>query len=434
MKLYDSLSKQYIEITDKVINIYNCGPTVYNHIHIGNARPLIVFDVLFRTFKALGYEVNYLHNLTDIDDKIIKAAASEGVPELELSDRYAKAYEEVRKQLNTLPMMIEKVSDNIQGIIEYIGRMLANGTAYSDDGNVYFNTAKVSDYGILSNRNLDEQIIGERVSADDKKINETDFVLWKKTKEGIQWDTPWCKGRPGWHSECSFLIEKHFGTNLTIHGGGIDLKFPHHENENAQHEALHNCHLAKIWMHVGHINVDNQKMSKSLGNFVLVKDILKKYRYQSIRWFMYQTNYRNPLDFNANIMEECNKQIAKLELTINSTKSLLINIDKLKLDKSIKSDEFLNELSNDLNIANAITIIQEMVKKINVSTRQKDFDAANLSLNQLINSLEVLGIAFEDIHNEDNIKLIKDYYKQVESKNFVESDKLRKTLTEKGLL
>ncbi len=434
MKLYDSLSKQYVEIKDKVVNIYNCGPTVYNHIHIGNARPLIVFDVLFRTLNALGYQVNYLHNLTDIDDKIIKAAALENLPELELSDKYAKAYEDIRKQLNTLPLTIEKVSDNIDGIIEYINRMLKNGTAYADDGNVYFNTAKIDNYGILSNRNLEDQIIGERVSADDKKINETDFVLWKKTKEGIQWDTPWCKGRPGWHSECSFLIEKHFGTNLTIHGGGIDLKFPHHENENAQHQALHHCGLAKIWMHVGHINVDNQKMSKSLGNFILVKDILSKYRYQVVRWFMYQTNYRNPLDYNVNIMEECNKQISKLEQTINATKTFLINQDKLSLDARVMEDSFLNELSNDLNIANGITIIQEIVKKINVSSRQKDYDVANENLNKLINCLNVLGIAFDDIHNGDNIKLIKDYYRNVEAKNFEESDKLRSALTEKGLL
>ncbi len=434
MKLYDSLSRQYVEIKDKVVNIYNCGPTVYNHIHIGNARPLIVFDVLFRTLKALGYEVNYLHNLTDIDDKIIKAAANEKMPELELSDRYAKAYEQIRKELNTLPMMIEKVSDNIQGIIEYIGRMLENGTAYSDDGNVYFNTAKIPDYGILSNRNLEDQIVGERVSPDDKKINETDFVLWKKTKEGIQWDTPWCKGRPGWHSECSFLIEKHFGTNLTIHGGGIDLKFPHHENENAQHNALHHCGLAKLWMHVGHINVDNQKMSKSLGNFILVKDILEKYRYQVVRWFMYQTNYRNPLDFNANIMEECKKQIDKMELTINAAKSQLISLNKFHEDRSIKNDDFLNELANDLNIANAITIIQEIMKKLNVAIRAKDFDNANTLLNQLINSLDVLGINYENIHTSDNIELIKKYYKEVEAKNFSESDKLRKDLVEKGLL
>ena len=434
MKLYDSLSKEFKKIDHKEpINIYNCGPTVYNHIHIGNARPLIVFDVLFRCLIAQNYKVNYLHNLTDIDDKIINEAKKTNQNELELSAFYGNEYAKIRKKLNTLEMKIEKVSDNMDGIINYIERMIDNKSAYLVNGNVYFNTAKVKNYGILSNRQLDEQIHGERVSKDDAKINETDFVLWKKTNEGIQWDTKWSRGRPGWHSECSYLIEKHFNENLTIHGGGIDLKFPHHENENAQHECLHHQGLAKIWVHVGHINVNQQKMSKSLNNFILVKDILEKYPYQTIRWFMYQSNYKNPLDFNDDMMKECHKQVEKIINLINATKSILIYKNQYSTVKDI-TKSFLDELNNDLNITNSISIIHELIKQLNICIRSKQYEQANQLLNELINDLSILGIEFEDIHNHDNISLINQYFKYVEAKDYEQSDKLRVELVKKGLI
>lgn len=433
MKLYDTLTGNLVEITQKQVNIYNCGPTVYNDIHIGNARPLIVFDVIYRTLEACHKEVRYLHNLTDIDDKIINAAKSAGVPELTLSAKYGEAYAKIREQLNTKPLIIEKVSDNIDGIIDYIGRLLKAKAAYTIDGNVYFDTSCDPSYGSLSKRNLSEQYIGERVNKDDAKHNETDFVLWKKTKDGIQWETPWSKGRPGWHSECSYLIEKYFKNELTIHGGGVDLKFPHHENENAQHECLHHQGLAKIWAHVGHINVNHEKMSKSLNNFILVKDLLNVYSYQVIRWFMYATNYRNPLDFNNEIMKKCQDDINKIKLAINQAKSYLIVNKKLVL-KPVVSTEVLAHLENDLDIANAVTTIWKINKQLNILIRNKAFDDASFQLNQLIGSLQILGIEFEDLHTTENVQLITEYFKLINEKEFAKSDDLRKELIIKGLL
>lgn len=434
MKLYDSLTNSEKTINKKKINIYNCGPTVYNHIHIGNARPLIVFDVLFRLLTHLEYDVTYLHNLTDIDDKIINAAEKEGIFELDLSNKYAIAYEKVRHDLNIKEMQIEKVSDNIQGIIDYIDELMKKNIAYEVNGNVYFNTKSIDNYGVLSHRHIDEQYHGERVDKDDNKLNETDFVLWKKTDKGLQWDTKWSTGRPGWHTECVYLINKYFKDTLTIHGGGIDLKFPHHENENAQHYSLNHKHLAEIWMHVGHINVNKQKMSKSLNNFILVKDLLLKYSYQAIRWFMYQSNYRNPLDFSIELMDNNQQQINKINKTINIAKTNLIMNDALVLDQSLQNNNFIDVLSNDLNITNAITIMLETVKNINNGIKQKNWSELNKNLNELINGLNILGISFDDLFNEQNISLIKQYKHALDNKDYETSDKLRAELIAKGLL
>lgn len=434
IKLYDSLTKMEKPILDKKVNIYNCGPTVYNDIHIGNARPLIIFDVLYRFLDFVGYEVTYLHNLTDIDDKIIKAAKERNMPELELSEMYAQAYATIRKQLNIKEMVIEKVSDNIQGIIDYIDQLILQNAAYVVNGNVYFDTKSIDNYGLLSNRQIDEQIHGERVSKDDNKRNESDFVLWKKTNEGIQWDTKWSRGRPGWHTECVYLINKYFKDTLTIHGGGIDLKFPHHENENAQHCSIYHKPLANIWMHIGHINVDHQKMSKSLNNFILVKDILQTYEYQVVRWFMYQTNYANPLDFNHEAMDNAKKQINKLKQLINTTKTIMIWQKRLIINEKIMSDAFLEQLGANLNISNGITIIQNIAKQLNLLIRNKQYDLINKPLNEIINALRILGIEFEDIHDNDNIQLIKQYYQFLDNKEYEQSDKIRQILNSKGLL
>ncbi|MGL4951225.1 MAG: cysteine--tRNA ligase [Mycoplasma sp.] len=433
MRLYNSLSQSYIDLNDDQINIYNCGPTVYNHIHIGNARPLIVFDVLYRTLLADGKNVNYLHNITDIDDKIINAAIKNKTTEKAISEMYTDAYADIRHKLNTKDMNIQKVTDNIDGIIDYISRMVDKQDAYEVNGNVYFNTKSISCYGELSNRILDDQIVGERVSADDQKLNDTDFVLWKNTKDGIKWDTKWCQGRPGWHSECSYLIEKFFGNNLTIHGGGIDLKFPHHENENAQHHALHGCGLAKVWMHVGHININNQKMSKSLNNFILVKDLIDVYGYETIRWFMYKTNYRNPLEFSDLIMQDCKTEINKIEKTINLTKTHLIMNDSYNLS-TLKSQSFLDILNNDLDISNGITYIQKLVKDINISIRAKEFLNANSNLNELIWCLSILGIEFNNIHDKTVEADIIAYKQNLDNKNYEQSDIIRDRLVLSGVL
>ncbi len=434
MKIYDTYSNTLKEFNDLDINIYNCGPTVYNDIHIGNARPLIVFDVLHRYLKAINKNVNYVHNLTDIDDKIIKKALEEKTSEKEISEKYIDAYAEIRAQLNTLPMITPKVTDNIEGIIEYIDRLIKSNHAYSIDGNVYFDISSIKDYGCLSHRNIDELENGERVNVDDNKKNPGDFVLWKKTNVGIQWDTPWAKGRPGWHSECSYLSEKYFGTNLTIHGGGVDLKFPHHENENAQNEALHNCPLAKIWMHVGHVNINNEKMSKSLNNFVLMKDLLQKYDYQSIRWFFYGTNYSNPLNFSEENIVAASNEVKKINRTINVAKTQLMINEKYVCEKTIYDEEFLQHLDNNLNIVNSITVLQSLGKDLNVEIRNKNFHNANTILNKMINSLEILGIVFDNIHTMENLNLIKSYTEELNRKNFEKSDAIRQTLIDRGLL
>ncbi len=434
MKLYNSYSKKIEEINLNEFNIYNCGPTVYNHIHIGNARPLIVFDVLHRFLLTIGKKVNFLHNLTDIDDKIINEAIKQGKKELEISSYYGEQYRIIREKLNTLPLHIEKVSDHILGIIDYIQKMIDKGVAYHVNGNVYFDTSKISVYGQLSNRKLDDQLIGERVALSSDKKNEVDFVLWKKTDIGIQWATPWGLGRPGWHSECSYLIKKYFKNNLTIHGGGIDLKFPHHENENAQHFGLYNCGLSKIWMHIGHININNEKMSKSLNNFVYVKDILESYSYQVLRWFMYKTNYQNPLNFNIDILEVCKNEIQKLNNNINYLKTILINANVFNLDNKLLDNEFIDCLENNLNITNSIVVIQKKLKDANQLIRNKQYESTNNKLNLIINCLKILGIEFDNIHNDENIKLIKKYYQAIANKDFKESDRLREILISKGLI
>ena len=434
MKIYDSYSKQLIDINEDNINIYNCGPTVYNHIHVGNARPLIVFDVLHRYLKAISKNVCFVHNLTDIDDKIINRAIEEKSDEKTVSEKYIDAYTDIRKKLNTIELITPKITDNIDGIIDYVNRLIKIGAAYSINGNVYFDISFTNDYGILSNKRIDELVNGERVNIDDNKKNPGDFVLWKKTNVGIQWDTPWAKGRPGWHNECSYLIEKYFGNNLTIHGGGVDLKFPHHENENAQNQALHNHVLAKVWMHIGHVNINNQKMSKSLNNFILVKDILEKYNYQTIRWFFYGTNYSNPLNYSNENIENAKNDIERIKKSINYSKTILIMNNQYQINDKILDQEFLNELDNNLNIVNAITCIQKKLRELNIEIRNKNFIKSNELLNIITNCLTILGIEFDNIHNLENMQLIESYVKALNDKNFEESDAIRKQLIEKGLM
>lgn len=434
MKLYDSYSKKNIEINEKVINIYNCGPTVYNDIHIGNARPLIVFDVLFRYLKTQNIEVNFVHNLTDIDDKIVNKAIENKTTEMEVSEKYIKAYKNIRKELNTLELITPKVTSNIDGIIEYIKKLIDKGFAYNIDGNIYFNISLISDYGKLSNKKIDELENGERVEINDKKRNPQDFVLWKKTKLGIQWNTEWSMGRPGWHTECSYLIEKYFSSNLTIHGGGIDLKFPHHENENAQNIALHNHQLAKVWMHIGHVNIKNTKMSKSLNNFILVKDILEKFSYHVIRWFFYKTNYTNPLNYTNDIILECKNEIDKICYNLNQSKTHLFINESFLENKNIYCEDFLSKLEDDLNIVNSVSIIQKDLKKLNTMLREGKFIELNLIYFKILNSLNILGIEFKNLHNEEIFELINQYKIYSKENNYEQRDLIRKKLIEKSVL
>ncbi len=434
IKLYDSRTNQFIELNDPEISIYNCGPTVYNHIHIGNARPLVTFDVLVRLLKHQNKSYKYILNITDIDDKIINESEKQNMSELELSSYYMDQYLKIKEKLNTIPMINPKVSDNIDGIINYVDLLVQNGAAYIEDGDVYFDTSSTSTYGEISKRKTDELLNGARVEVDNKKHNPNDFVLWKKTNKGLKWNTKWSLGRPGWHSECSYLINKHIGKQVTIHGGGMDLKFPHHENENAQNHALYNCSLAKIWMHVGMININNEKMSKSLNNFILVKDILNKYSYQSLRWFFYQSGYSNPLNYSDEIMQQMEKEIRKFENAINLAKTtLILNNFEINQHQNI-SHKFEIALEDNLNLINAITELYKINKELNVAIKEKNNVLINNLLFIIINSLSILGIEFKNIHNDYNIQLLKSWQDCLENKDYENADKIREEIKLKGLL
>lgn len=436
IKLYDSKSKKMVELSENDISIYNCGPTVYNHIHIGNARPLITFDVLYRLLIHLQKNVKYVLNITDIDDKIINKAIESNATELEISDYYTQQYFLIKQKLNTLPMINPKVSENIDGIINYIEKIVdAKYGYYISSGDVYFDTSKISTYGNVSNQNIDLLFSGIRIQNDENKKNTHDFVLWKKTNQGIKWKTKWFEGRPGWHTECVYLINKLIGKQATIHGGGMDLKFPHHENENAQNQALFGCDIAKIWMHVAMINIDNEKMSKSLNNFILVKDILEKYSYQALRWFFYQSNYSNPLNYSNNFMDQMENEINKFKKSINDAKTILyINNFELDLNNEIVNNKVIEYLSDNLNLINAITVLYDLNKKLNIAIRKKDFLNIKINLNELIGSLKILGIEFENIHTNENVLLLKEWNKYVNLKEFKKSDLIRNELIKKGLL
>lgn len=436
IKLYDSKTKKMVTLNENDISMYNCGPTVYNHIHIGNARPLVTFDVLYRLLIHFKKNVTYVLNITDIDDKIINNAIQNNVPELELSNYYTEQYFLIKKKLNTLPMINPKVSENIDGIIEYIEKIVSSGYGYYIEGNdVYFDTSKIKTYGSVSNQNMDALFADVRIKNNESKQNPHDFVLWKRTEHGLQWATKWFKGRPGWHTECAYLINKLIGHQATIHGGGMDLKFPHHENENAQNQALFNCDIAKVWLHIAMINIDNEKMSKSLNNFILVKDILEKYSYQALRWFFYQSNYSNPLNYSDQIMEQMENEVLKFKKTINDAKTLLVlNNQDFSLKNEQVNNDVIEYLSDNLNLINAITVLYDLNKKLNILIRQKDLNSVEIKLAELINSLKILGIEFENLHNDENITLLKEWDKLVKLKEFTKSDFLRKKLIEKGLL
>ncbi len=434
MKLMNSSTKQLVDLNKKEINIYNCGPTVYNHIHIGNARPLVVFDVLYRFLLSQGVKVNYVLNITDIDDKIIKKALETNKPELEVSEYYFQEYSKIKSRLNTLEMINPKVSDNIDGIISFIGDLIDKDYAYNVNGDIYFDTSKVKEYGCVSNNNTEDLQIGNRIASVEDKRNPNDFILWKQTKEGIKWNTPWSLGRPGWHTECVYLINKYLGNKIDIHGGGMDLKFPHHENENAQNLAHNDCHLADIWLHIGMININNEKMSKSLNNFILVKDILDTYTYQALRWFFYQTSYSNPLNYSDEIMNNMQQEVNKIEKQLNQAKTnLILNSYNITENQTLLSSDFIDELNKNLNLTNATTVLLKVLKQLNQAIRAKEFDQANELYNIAKNELRVLGIEFEDKFNNETLKLISDYKDAVQQKDFSVADNIREKLINLGV-
>ena len=447
MRLFNTLTnkkEEFKPIEEGKVSIYICGPTVYNHAHIGNTRPMIVFDVLRRTFEYLGNDVTFVSNYTDVDDKIIKAAKAEGITEKELTDKYIKAYEDVRAGLNIEdPTYKPRVTETMPEIIDFIQALIDKGYAYEVDGDVYFRVTKVKEYGMLSGIKVEDLIAGasdRTLSEDDKKKESTtDFALWKKTDEGIQFDTPWSKGRPGWHTECVVMINKLFKDGkIDIHGGGQDLKFPHHENEIAQSMAYNGHPIANYWMHNQMINIEGIKMSKSLGNVLWAKDKIVEFGCNVFKWLMLSTHYRNPLNMTDDVIAGVRKEVSKVEnATKNASLYLQVNHVPAHDYKKETVDAMVNALEDDLNTSLALTQILDQVKVLNqvMRVREKDNDVIATEYATLVKMGDVLGFLFEGTKlSEEDIALYEEWNAYKKEKNFDEADRVRKELTERGIL
>lgn len=451
MKVYNSLTRQKEEFVPNnldEVKVYVCGPTVYNFFHLGNARPFVVFDTLRRYLKYIGYNVNFVQNFTDVDDKIINRAKEEGISAPEVSEKYIKEYFDDAKALNIVPADTHpRVSENIQQIIEFVETLIEKGYAYEVDGDVYYSTRKFKDYGKLSKQNIEELEAGARIAVEEKKKDPLDFALWKARKEEseIAWESPWGMGRPGWHIECSAMSRRYLGPTLDIHAGGQDLQFPHHENEIAQSEACNGVPFAKYWMHNAYITIDKEKMSKSLGNFFTVREIREKYKGEVIRYFLLSGHYRSPIDFNDNLMEMSKASLARFE---NARKNLEFLIEKgegqmtddeKKVFESYDSyrAQFKEAMDDDLNTADAISAIFELVTAINQAVKDgasKEF--AQKSLDTLLELTHVLGLleAEEDADVDDEIKKLVDEREAARAaKDFAKADQIRDELKAKGI-
>ena len=445
MKIFNTLTnkkEEFKPLREGEVSIYVCGPTVYNYVHIGNTRPMIVFDVLRRTFEYLGYKVTFVSNFTDVDDKIIKAAKAEGITEKELTDKYIAAYEDVRRNLNLLfPTYAPRVTNTMDAIIKFIDNLVKSGYAYEVDGDVYFRVSKIDEYGQLSGIKIEDLVAGasERIDENDKKEESTDFALWKKTDEGIRFDSPWSKGRPGWHTECVVMINDIFeGGKIDIHGGGQDLKFPHHENEIAQSMACHHHPIAHTWMHNQMINIDNQKMSKSLGNVIWAKDMVAELGCNVVKWFMLSSHYRNPLNLTEEVLNSVKKEVAKVDNVIKSV-SLYLQVNHIANENYNKAavDGMVGALEDDLNTSLALTKILDQVKKLNLAFRQKEKNDKAIAIeNQtLLKMTAVIGFVFEPRKlNAAELEIYQAWLEAKQNKDFETADKLRTQLIEKGII
>ena len=445
MKIFNTLTnkkEEFKPLREGEVSIYVCGPTVYNYVHIGNTRPMIVFDVLRRTFEYLGYKVTFVSNFTDVDDKIIKAAKAEGITEKELTDKYIAAYEDVRRNLNLLfPTYAPRVTNTMDAIIKFIDNLVKSGYAYEVDGDVYFRVSKIDEYGQLSGIKIEDLVAGasERIDENDKKEESTDFALWKKTDEGIRFDSPWSKVRPGWHTECVVMINDIFeGGKIDIHGGGQDLKFPHHENEIAQSMACHHHPIAHTWMHNQMINIDNQKMSKSLGNVIWAKDMVAELGCNVVKWFMLSSHYRNPLNLTEEVLNSVKKEVAKVDNVIKSV-SLYLQVNHIANENYNKAavDGMVGALEDDLNTSLALTKILDQVKKLNLAFRQKEKNdkAIAIEYQTLLKMTAVIGFVFEPRKlNAAELEIYQAWLEAKQNKDFETADKLRTQLIEKGII
>lgn len=457
MKIYNTLTRKKEEfkpINDGKVNMYVCGPTVYNYIHIGNARPMIVFDTVRRYMMYKGFDVNYVSNFTDVDDKIIKKANEENTTSDVISKRFIEECKKDMEALNVLSASHHPLATGeISGMIDMISTLIDKGYAYAtDDGTVYYRTRKFADYGKLSHKNIDELEAGHRninVTGEQKE-DSLDFVLWKPKKEGEPyWESPWSEGRPGWHIECSVMAKRYLADNIDIHAGGEDLIFPHHENEIAQSEAANGVTFANYWMHNGFLNIDNKKMSKSLGNFFTVRDIEKKYDLQVLRFFMLSAHYRSPLNFSDELMEAAKAGLFRIR---NSYDNLVFLLDSSSDETDCENDEFdkayevverlvkrfEDAMEDDFNTADAISIVFELVRFINQNVNDKtDVRLLKLYLKKLSMLCDILGITLkteDKLLPKDIEKMIEDRQIARKNKDFKTADKIRDELLKQGIV
>lgn len=456
MKIFNTLTRKkedFIPLVEGNVSMYVCGPTVYNLIHIGNARPMIVFDTVRRYLEHKGFQVNFVTNFTDIDDKIIKKAMEEGVDSTVISQRYIKECKKDMASLNVKEATKHSLAtEEIDGMLEMITTLIENGNAYkAQDGTVYFRTRNFDEYGKLSHKNLDDLQGGNRsllISGQEQKEDSLDFVLWKPKKDGEPyWESPWCDGRPGWHIECSVMSKKYLGPEIDIHAGGEDLVFPHHENEIAQSEAANGKNFAKYWMHNAFLNIDNKKMSKSLGNFFTVRDISEKYDLQVLRFFMLSAHYRSPLNFSGDLMESAKSGLNRIITAYENVKYLIeqSKIEALQENETILLQEangliqkFHDAMDDDFNTADAISVIFELVKFMNtVVSQHSSKEFMKQMQNDIFVLTNLLGLIVEkkeELLDTDIEQLIQDRQDARKAKDFARADEIRQELLSKGIV
>ena len=454
MKIFNSMSRQkeeFVPIQPGKVSIYACGPTVYNFIHVGNARPIILFDVLRRYFEYRGYDVTFVQNFTDVDDKIIKRANEEGITSQEVAEKYIQEYFTDAQGLGVRPATIHpKATENMQQIIDMVQTLIDKGYAYPvENGDVYYRTLKFKGYGKLSHQPIEDLQSGARIAVGDVKENPLDFALWKAAKPGEPaWDSPWGSGRPGWHIECSAMSNRYLGKTIDIHCGGEDLQFPHHENEIAQSEAANGCEFVHYWMHNGFLNIDNRKMSKSLGNFFTVREAAEAYGYETIRLFMLSAHYRSPLNYSADILHQAQNSLDRLYSAEDHLKYLAANGaegDKNAAEAALADtfdsyrQRFDEAMDDDFNTANAISVLFELVRAINIATadeNQPTKAGAQACLDMVHEFTDVLGLLYsrkEESLDEKVEQMIADRQAARAAKNWAEADRIRDELKAMGI-
>lgn len=452
MKLYNTLTRkkeEFVPLREGEVRIYSCGPTVYDYFHVGNARPFIIFDTLRRYFEYKGYKVKYVQNFTDIDDKMIKRANEEGIDISELGDRFIQEYFKDADALGIKRATYHpRATEHIEDMIVFIQRLIDRGMAYNVDGNVYFDTSAFPQYGKLSGQRLEDLEAGARIDVDEHKKNPMDFVLWKRQKPGEPaWDSPWGKGRPGWHIECSVMAMKYLGETIDIHSGGQDLIFPHHENEIAQSEGVTGKPFARYWIHNGYINIDNKKMSKSLGNFFTVRELSKKFDLEAVRLFMLSAHYRNPINFSEELLKQAESALERLYNAKGNLEYLLKITEDKKMTQKEKElqnridkyrEKFEDAMEDDINTADALAAIFDMVRDMNrVLNEESSRQIVEIGYTEFMKLTSVLGLLQKESQPQgtDEIKeLIKRRQKAREEKNWALADSIREELNDMGIV